>query len=315
MTLKFDGEMPTDMEHSACETARQEGHYFQENEQDWQDFVCGGGAACVNILVTFPLFKLMLRQQIDGVRAFKALGQLRREGISNLYRGILPPLLQKGASASIMFGCYHKFQRILLSKYPNTNHVYLQLCSGMMAGTLEAFLTPFERIQTLLADHKHHEKIANTIHAFRKIGKHYTIKEYYRGYTAIVLRNGPSSALFFSLRGPIKESMPGAGDSEVLSFAEDFASGALLGAALSTLFYPLNVVKSNMQRHLGGAYTGVIRTFKFIYKQRGNSFIRMNFGVSVNFSRALVSWGIINATYEVLRKMILHQDSYEYIVY
>ena len=285
---------------------------FEENEQDWQDFVCGGAAASVNIFCTYPMFKLMLRQQVDGVSTFRALRQLKREGLSNLYRGVLPPLLQKGASASIMFGCYHKFQRILLSKYPKTNHVYLQVCSGTMAGTLEAFLTPLERIQTLLSDHKHHERIANTVHAFRKIWKHYTIKEYYRGYSAIVMRNGPSSALFFSLRGPIKDFMPGA-ENEVLSFVEDFIGGALLGAVLSTLFYPLNVVKSNMQRHLGGPFYGIRRTFRIIYLQRGSSLRKLYFGVGVNFSRALVSWGIINSTYEMFRKFMVHKDSYEHI--
>lgn len=287
---------------------------FEPDEPDWQDFVCGGASACVNIFATYPMFKLMLRQQIDGVGTFKALGQLKREGITTLYRGLLPPLLQKVSSASIMFGCYHKFQRILLSRYPNSNHIFLQICSGTMAGTLEACLTPFERVQTLLSDHKHHEKIANTMHAFRKIWKHYTIKEYYRGFSAVALRNGPSSAMFFSLRGPIKDLMPAATDNEILSFVEDFAGGALLGAALSTLFYPLNVVKSNMQRHLGGPYDGILQTFNRIYKQRGNSVRKLYFGVGVNFSRALVSWGIINATYEMFRKFLLHKESYEHVI-
>lgn len=286
---------------------------FQPDEPDWQDFVCGGASACVNIFFTFPMFKLMLRQQIYGLRTFKALGQLKREGVSTLYRGLLPPLLQKASSTSIMFGCYHKFQRILLSKYPSTNHAYLQICSGTMAGTLEACLTPFERVQTLLSDHKHHESISNTVHAFRKIWKQYSIKEYYRGYSAVVLRNGPSSAMFFTLRGPIKDSMPVATNNEVLSFIEDFFGGALLGAALSTLFYPLNVIKSNMQQHLGGPYDGILRTFKNVYRQRGNSIRRIYFGVGVNFSRALVSWGIINATYELFRKLLLHKESYEHL--
>eukprot|EP00794_Sanderia_malayensis_P011841 gene11841-13071_t len=291
---------------------------FLDNGQDWQDFVCGGSAACVNIVFTYPMFKLMLRQQVDGVRAVRAFGQLRKEGITNLYRGVLPPLIQKGASMSIMFGFYHKFQRILLSRYPEKNQVFLQVCSGFMAGTLEAGLSPFERVQTLLSDHKHHEKIANTVHAFRKIWKHHSFKEYYRGLSAIILRNGPSSALFFSLRGPIKDSMPGQNllsstEVEALSFVEDFISGSLLGAALSTLFYPLNVVKSNMQRHLGGPHHGIVRTFASIYAKRGYSLRKMYFGVGVNFSRALVSWGMINATYEMFRKLLVHQESYEHV--
>ena len=287
---------------------------FDPDEPDWQDFACGGASACVNIVCTYPLFKLMIRQQIDGIRMFSAFGQLRREGFMTLYRGLLPPLLQKASSSAMMFGCYHKFQKILLSKYPSTNHVYLQICSGTMAGTLEACLTPFERVQTLLSDHKHHKNFNNTIHAFRKIWKHHTLKEYYRGFSAILLRNGPSTAMFFAFRGPIKDSMPTSNNSELLSFVEDFLGGALLGAALSTLFYPLNVVKSNMQRQLGGPYYSILHTFDRVYRQRGSSLRKLYFGVGVNFSRALVSWGIINATYEMFRKILLHKESYEHVL-
>ena len=277
-------------------------------EKDWHDFVCGGGAAAVNLLVTFPAFKLMLRQQVDGVSTLEAFKQLKREGFGNLYRGFLPPLLQKATSVSVMFGSYHKFQKILLIQYPTMNPVLAQASAAVIAGTIEAALTPFERVQTLLSDQRHNARIANTLHAFLKIRKHYNFKEYYRGFSAIVLRNGPSSALFFTLREPIKHTFPDA-TSQLQSSLEDFISGAVLGACLSTLFYPLNVMKSNMQKHLGGPYHGIIWTFKKIYKQRGGSIRKMYFGVSVNFTRALVSWGIINATYEIFKKVLESYDT------
>lgn len=70
----------------------------------------------------------------------------------------------------------------------------------MIAGSFEAVLMPFERVQTILADSAYHEKYKNTQHAFRVITIENGFKELYRGLVPILLRNGPSNALFFILR-------------------------------------------------------------------------------------------------------------------
>ena len=45
-------------------------------------------------------------------------------------------------------------------------------------------------------------------------------------------------------------------------------------------------------------------TFWDVYRSRGRRLSRLFSGAHVNYSRALVSWGIINASYEVLQKLI-----------
>ena len=55
---------------------------------------CGSIASLINIMVTFPIQKVMFRQQLHGVLASEAVRQLQREGVRTLYRGLLPPLLQ-----------------------------------------------------------------------------------------------------------------------------------------------------------------------------------------------------------------------------
>ncbi|XP_031345869.1 solute carrier family 25 member 51 isoform X2 [Photinus pyralis] len=74
----------------------------------WKEFVCGWGAACVNITVTYPINKIILRQMLSGVTIKNAFSQLRTEGVFYLYRGMLPPLMQKTLSLSIMFGVYEE---------------------------------------------------------------------------------------------------------------------------------------------------------------------------------------------------------------
>lgn len=279
------------------------------NDKEWHDYAAGCGCAIFNIVCTFPLHKMMIRQQVDGVNFYKAFFQLKQEGFLKLYRGVGPPLLQKAAGLSIMFGCYHSIYSKLSTTFPNSNTVMIQFVAGMLAGTIESFLTPFERMQTLLiiSEHKNYAKVSNTIHTFLKIKKHYHWKEYYRGYTSILLRNGPSTALFFMLRDPIKKTLPDV-DPGIQDMLEDFVSGAVLGASISTLAYPLNVVKSNMQKQLGSEYQSIASTLKEVYTIRGGSWRKMYLGVNINFTRSLISWGIINASYEYIKKLLIKFD-------
>ena len=80
---------------------------------EWREYVSGWGAAVVNILVTFPINKTMFRQMVHGYSTGEAMQQLKTEGAIYLYRGILPPLMQKSTSSAIMFGTYFQYTRLL----------------------------------------------------------------------------------------------------------------------------------------------------------------------------------------------------------
>ena len=268
------------------------------------EFVCGAGAAATNVFVTYPANKLMFRQQLHGVRLAKAMLQLHGEGVRLLYRGVGPPLMQKTLAVSMMFGGFASFQNLLNEhggrKYP----LGTVFGAAMMAGTTEALLfTPLERIQTLLQDHRYHKRFRNMYHAFRMLSP-YGLAEYYRGLVPILCRNGPSSTLFFGLREPIRDGVGRLTSQSdgAAGLARDFISGAVLGAGLSTLFYPLNVVKNKMQTRVGGDFFSLPSAVMYVFEQRGRSFRRMYRGVHINYTRSLASWGIINCTYEIMYK-------------
>lgn len=269
-----------------------------DTDYDWQHFTAGAGASAINIIATFPIFKVVFRQQVDGSRLFVALAQLKSEGFRYIYRGVLPPLLQKGVAVSVMFGLYHRFQRDLNQTLPMLPTQVNNSAAAIMAGSVEAILTPFERVQTLLTHRKHHDRFLNTFHTVWEL-RTYGAREYYRGVTAILLRNGPSNAIFFGFRGYLKDCLPEA-QTSLHNTLQDFACGALLGATISTIFYPLSVVKMNMQKHVGGEFWGVKQTFQTIYTKRFRSLPRLYRGALMNCSRAVVSWGIINASFEIL---------------
>ncbi|XP_022069594.1 solute carrier family 25 member 51b [Acanthochromis polyacanthus] len=272
-------------------------------------YVCGSIAAFTNIVVTFPIQKVLFRQQLHGVFATEAVRQLQRDGLRNLYRGLLPPLLQKSTTVAIMFGLYEDFSRVLLDRVGSSGvpELITRSFAAALAGTTEAILTPFERVQTLLQDHRHHGRFNNTAHTFRTLLSEYGVKECYRGLIPILLRNGPSNVLFFGLRGPIKEQLPEA-TSRFGNLVIDFVCGGVLGAGLGIMFYPLNVVKSRAQSQVGGAFQPCRQVLLTVWRERGGSLAKLFRGAHLNYHRSLLSWGIINATYELLLKLLSEDE-------
>ena len=126
----------------------------------------------------------MFRQQLHGISAWDAASQLRAEGILSLYRGILPPLMQKSATTALMF---LQYKRALIEKLEKQMSVSSSVVlAAFCAGCTEAVLTPFERIQTLMLDHSWEGKFRNTPHAFVSLSQ-YGVREYYRGFVYLCL--------------------------------------------------------------------------------------------------------------------------------
>uniref|UniRef100_A0A8C4Q5E1 Solute carrier family 25 member 51b n=1 Tax=Eptatretus burgeri TaxID=7764 RepID=A0A8C4Q5E1_EPTBU len=262
-------------------------------------YTAGCSAALANILLTFPVNKTMFRQQLHGLRVTPALCQLRSEGLRQLYRGLLPPVLQKTTTLALMFGLYEDLSLALLDSVPEgTPSVAVRSLAAVLAGSVEAAFMPFERVQVLLQDRKHCVRFYNTLDAFKQL-RTYGLKEYYRGLTPVLLRNGPSNALFFGLRGPIKELLPTA-PSPGWHLLNDFFCGGLLGALLSTAFYPVNVVKVRMQSEIGGEFRSFSHFFSLIWHERQRNVSFLFRGVHLNYQRSLLLRGMVQRKHTYL---------------
>ncbi|KAH8311877.1 hypothetical protein KR044_008393, partial [Drosophila immigrans] len=271
----------------------------------WQEFACGCGSAFVNIAVTYPIYKIIFRQMLHGVPVGSALLQLRHEGMGFLYRGMLPPLAQKTISLSIMFGVFDGTRRYLVEDY-RLNDYGAKVIAGVVAGSVESILLPFERVQTLLADSKFHQYFSNTQNAFRYVVTNYGFRELYRGIEPVFWRNGLSNALFFMLREEASVRLPKR--ASIISFrtAQEFFAGAVIGASISTLFYPLNVIKVSLQSEMGQVSEGSWHACKRIFRERDSRIGNFYRGCAFNTGRSFISWGIMNTAYENLKKLF-HQ--------
>uniref|UniRef100_A0A8D2PQM0 S2551 protein n=1 Tax=Zosterops lateralis melanops TaxID=1220523 RepID=A0A8D2PQM0_ZOSLA len=205
------------------EEQHREEHHGPGRDTSGKHYLCGLCAAFTNIVVTFPIQKVLFRQQLYGLR------------------------------------------------------------------TWDAVLTPFERVQTLLQDYRHHDKFTNTFQAF-KVLKAYGLREYYRGLVPILLRNGPSNVLFFGLRGPVKQCLPEA-TSYSSHLVNDFICGGLLGAVLGMLFFPLNVVKTRMQAQIGGEFQSFSKVLAKIWLERDRKVVHLFRGAHLNYHRSVLDFG------------------------
>lgn len=234
---------------------------------------------------------------MDGLPANAAIQQLSQEGFSLLYRGILPPLCQKTLSISIMFSVYEgSRERINIL---TGRQVLAKILAANIAGATEATLMPLERVQTLLQDYRYHNKFKNTTHAFRYILTKYGVNECYRGLVPIIYRNGLSNLTFFTLRDKSKELM---GDRQTI--IKNFISGAVIGGFTSTVFYPFNVIKIHMQTKIGGNFDKFFVAVRELYIARNRSITSFYKGVHLNYMRSFISWGVVNAAYDFLKKII-----------
>lgn len=266
-------------------------------------YLRGGLSSMIAISLTYPLNKLSMRQAMEGVDIKRSFKTIRKEGVGKLYKGILPPLIQKSVTCAIMFGTYFTTKKFLYAKnYEELSTDKIIVISGMTSAILESFLTPFERIQTLLTCQTYSRYLKNTKDVSKKIiNCQYPLKEFYRGYSAVIYRNTFSTTLFFSAKECFLRKDCCFNINVKNEFIKNFVQGAVLGAICSTFSYPINVTRYNMQRRIDSKFISFSSSFIQVLHQRNYNLKKFYSGAGINIVRSFISWGIVNCTYEYLR--------------
>ncbi|KAL1516705.1 hypothetical protein ABEB36_000582 [Hypothenemus hampei] len=181
---------------------------------------------------------------------------MKKEGFRQMYRGILPPLFQRSSEISVMFGMYKTAEVRLRPLELSTNEEIL--ASSIISGLAESILTPFERTQLLLMDSKYNDRFRNTGHAVLVQIKHYGLKELYRGFTVISIRNVFHNTCFFASKERMSKFV---NEFEQIGMStKHFITGATVGLTMTCVFYPLKVIKTIIQKDLGGRFrVGALR--------------------------------------------------------
>ena len=185
----------------------------------WQYYFKGAIAGMTGIILSHP---------VDTVKTHIQTGRALRDfkpGLSNLYRGLLPPLAGVGLEKAIVFGSYNYFYRKL-------DNIPL---AGAIAGFSAAVIvTPYERLKILKQ---------NNI-GFNK--QELSIKFLFRGLGATWTREVPGFAIYFSVYEALKRRNHTQHGREI-GLHNSFFYGGLSGCAAWIFIYPQDRIKTILQ--------------------------------------------------------------------
>lgn len=123
-------------------------------------FAAGAIAGVSEVLTMYPLDVVKTRSQLlvgQSIGTFASLRNIvQQEGVSRLYRGIIPPILMEAPKRATKFTAndmWGKFYRKLFNVEKPTQS--LSILTGASAGATESFIVvPFELIKIRLQDKK-----------------------------------------------------------------------------------------------------------------------------------------------------------------
>lgn len=261
-------------------------------------YVYGGTSTLLPTFLLFPIYKAVFRQQIHITPVHQAVKQLTKEGPRKLYRGVVPPLLMRTVSNTLLFGLHDTLLHLLLSQKV-TYTATLPALAGFGAGLVEAaLLTPLERIQNVLQNSQNDRQLPTMKSVLNKLKELKLNSGYYRGFVPIAVRNTAGSALYFGLKGPLREAVKDQGLSPMLS---SFISGTTTSMTVSLTLYPVSVLVANMQAQVDKNEKGVIASWRTLWQTRQQSVILLYRGGSLVILRC-ITWGLITVMYDWQQK-------------
>ncbi|KAJ7786152.1 carnitine/acyl carnitine carrier [Mycena metata] len=261
-----------------------------------KSFIAGGFGGVAAVLVGHPFDLTKTRLQtapaglytgaIDVVK--KTVAQ---DGLTGLYRGMLPPLLGVTPIFAISFWAYDASKKLILSSTPNRKSDALSIPELAAAGFMSAIPTtlvtaPVERAKVLLqvqgqggSEQKYKGVLDVMKHLYREGG----IRSIFRGAGATVLRDGPGSAAYFAAYEVTKKALTPAGSSpSELNLGAIIMAGGTAGVAMWAVAIPPDVLKSRLQSAPNGTYSGFMDCARKTIAQDGVRALWKGFGPAMS---------------------------------
>ncbi|KAJ8358758.1 hypothetical protein SKAU_G00152830 [Synaphobranchus kaupii] len=250
-----------------------------------KNFVAGGvGGACL-LLAGHPLDTIKVRLQTQPrashghasviyTGTYDCLRKtLSKEGVLGLYRGMGAPLLGVAPMMAISFFGYGLGKQ-LLQPDPRATLTYQQIyLSGMLAGVCTTVIvTPGERIKCLLQvqSSSGQLKYAGPLDCAVRLYKEQGIRSVYKGTVLTLIRDVPSSGLYFLTYEYVKSALTPEGQSVTeLSTPRILLAGGFAGILNWLVALPPDVLKSNFQTAAEGRYRGLRDVLSHLIREEG----------------------------------------------
>eukprot|EP00743_Colponemidia_sp_Colp-15_P006251 GILK01006726.1.p1 GENE.GILK01006726.1~~GILK01006726.1.p1 ORF type:complete len:307 (-),score=37.03 GILK01006726.1:502-1389(-) len=243
----------------------------------WKNVVAGASAGLVEVLIMYPLDVVKTRSQLttsQSVGVFATLRNIvRQEGLNNLYRGIISPVLAEAPKRAVKFASNEFFKQHLKSSDGKLSTAKGTL-AGALAGVTEAFVNcPFEVIKVRMQAKENLGRYASTSDCAVQLLKQEGVFALYKGLEPQMLRNAAWNGPYFGLIGFFHNKFQAPADATSAEKAQrNFIAGTIAGSIATCFNTPLDVVKSRMQNQLPGQvvkYKYALPSVFIIYREEG----------------------------------------------
>lgn len=241
-----------------------------------KSFIAGGFGGVSAVLVGHPFDLTKTRLQTAAPGAYTGAidvvrKTLARDGVTGLYRGMVPPLLGVTPIFAVSFWAYDASKSLILTLTPKRTSEKLSTAELAAAGFMSAVPTtlitaPVERAKVLLqvqgqgGSGPQYKGVFDVMkHLYREGG----IRSIFRGTGATIARDGPGSAIYFAAYEVTKKALMPAGSSTGdLNLGAIMFAGGTAGVAMWSIAIPPDVLKSRIQSAPSGTYSGLFDCFR-----------------------------------------------------
>uniref|UniRef100_H2PWD3 Solute carrier family 25 member 53 n=1 Tax=Pongo abelii TaxID=9601 RepID=H2PWD3_PONAB len=268
-----------------------------------QAYALGAVSNSMSTFLTFPIYKVVFRQQIHAMAVSEAVRQLWHEGPQYFYRGIYRPLLSKTLQGTLLFGTYDGLLCFLSPLGPYT--LGCHWAAGIMSGLVEAVaLSPFERVQNVLQDGRKQARFPSTFSILEEFNSYglwgRLSRGYYHGFWPVLARNSLGSTLYFSFKDPMQDGLAEQG---LARWIPALVSGSVNETITCLVLYPLIVLVANMQSHMGWqSMPSLWASAQDVWNTWGQKLLLSYRGCSLVILRSSVTWGLTTAIQDFLQR-------------
>lgn len=229
-----------------------------------------GGACAVLVGHPFDLTKVRLQTAPPGTYtgALDVVKKtLARDGVTGLYRGMVPPLLGVTPIFAVSFWGYDLGKKLVYAVTPNRTDPSLSTAEITAAGFFSAIpqtfiAAPVERAKVVLqvqgqgGSKTQYNGVFDVVKGLYREGG---VRSIFRGTGATLFRDGPGSAAYFAAYEVTKKALTPAGSSpSELNLGAIIVAGGTAGVAMWSIAIPPDVLKSRLQSAPSGTYTGFL---------------------------------------------------------
>ncbi|KAI0756584.1 mitochondrial carrier [Daedaleopsis nitida] len=237
-----------------------------------RSFISGGAGGIAAVLVGHPFDLTKTRLQTASPGTYSGAMDvvkkaLARDGMTGLYRGVVPPLLGVTPIFAVSFWAYDMSKLLIRAATPDRKSSELSIPELAAAGFLSAIpatlvTAPVERAKVLLQVQgqtpggPQYNGVFDVVkHLYREGG----IRSVFRGSVATIARDGPGSAAYFAAYEVTKKMLTPAGQSASdLNLGAIIVAGGTAGVAMWSIAIPPDVIKSRIQSAPTGTYSGFL---------------------------------------------------------